>query len=130
MLGFTTILTDIIQGLRVAELKLSNLFRKLLCVRVFLGGKSAATPMYRTQLTYLASGNSTTALSPLVTFVVFVITASTTGQTLDTSSAYTALSLIALVGSSFQNTSSLWLFRDVYHKPTLIVPALQGNSSL
>lgn len=107
MLGFTSILTDIIQGLRVAELKLSNLFRKLLCVRVFFGGTFAATPMHRTSwLTYLTSGNSTTALSPLVTFVVFVITASTTGQTLDTSSAYTALSLIALVGSSFQYTSS------------------------
>lgn len=37
MLGFTAILTTIIQGLRVTELRLSTLFRKLLCVRVFFG---------------------------------------------------------------------------------------------
>lgn len=37
MLGFTSILQDIIQGLRITELKLSSVFRKLLCVRVFLG---------------------------------------------------------------------------------------------
>ncbi len=42
MLGFTAILTDIIQGLRITELKLSNLFRRLLCVRVFLGEKLLA----------------------------------------------------------------------------------------
>jgi hypothetical protein len=37
MLGFASILTNIIQGLRVTELKLSSLYRRLLCVRVFLG---------------------------------------------------------------------------------------------
>lgn len=37
MLGFANILTNIIQGLRVTELKLSSLYRRLLCVRVFLG---------------------------------------------------------------------------------------------
>jgi len=37
MLGFTDILVNIIQGLRIAELQLSNQFRKLLVVRVFLG---------------------------------------------------------------------------------------------
>ena len=37
MLGFTSILTNIIQGLRVTELRLSSLFRRFLCVRVFLG---------------------------------------------------------------------------------------------
>ncbi|PVH72950.1 putative ATP-binding cassette transporter [Cadophora sp. DSE1049] len=75
MLG---ILTNVIQGLRVAEVKLSNLFRRLLCVRVFLG-------------------NSTSTLAPLATFAIFVIIANTTGQTLNTSSAYTALSLITLL---------------------------------
>merc|ERR1712093_668379 len=78
MLGFSNILTGVIQGLRVAEVKLSNLFRRLLCVRVFLG-------------------NSTSALAPLATFAVFFIIASATGQTLNTSSAYTALSLITLL---------------------------------
>ncbi|KAE8452406.1 hypothetical protein EG329_001107 [Mollisiaceae sp. DMI_Dod_QoI] len=80
MLGFTSILTTIIQGLRVTELKLSTLFRKLLCVRVFFG-------------------NSTNSISPLATFIVFVIVAKTTGRTLDTASAYTALSLISLLSS-------------------------------
>jgi len=37
MLGFTSILQNIIQGLRITELKLSSVFRRLLCVRVFLG---------------------------------------------------------------------------------------------
>jgi hypothetical protein len=37
MLGFTSILQNIIQGLRITELKLSSVFRKLLCIRVFLG---------------------------------------------------------------------------------------------
>ncbi|KAE9376787.1 putative ATP-binding cassette transporter [Stipitochalara longipes BDJ] len=80
MLGFTSILTRIIQGLRVTELKLSSLFRKLLCVRVFLG-------------------NSVTTLAPLFTFAVFVVVANSTGQTLNTASAYTALSLISLLES-------------------------------
>ncbi|KAK0104754.1 hypothetical protein ONS95_005024 [Cadophora gregata] len=78
MLGFSSILTDVIQGLRVTEVRLSNMFRRLLCVRVFLG-------------------NSTSTLAPLATFAIFVIIASTTGQTLNTSSAYTALSLITLL---------------------------------
>lgn len=37
MLGFTSILQNIIQGLRITELKLSSVFRRLLCIRVFLG---------------------------------------------------------------------------------------------
>jgi hypothetical protein len=37
MLGFTRILQNIIQGLRITELKLSSKFRRLLCIRVFLG---------------------------------------------------------------------------------------------
>ncbi|KAH6718942.1 putative ATP-binding cassette transporter [Leptodontidium sp. MPI-SDFR-AT-0119] len=78
MLGFSSILTNIIQGLRIAEVKLSNLYRRLLCVRVLFG-------------------NSTQILAPLATFTLFVIIASTTGETLNTSSAYTALSLITLL---------------------------------
>jgi ATP-binding cassette subfamily C (CFTR/MRP) protein 1 len=37
MLGFTSLLQNIIQGLRITELKLSSVFRRLLCIRVFLG---------------------------------------------------------------------------------------------
>lgn len=40
MLGFTDILASMIQGLRVSELNLSGLFRRLTCVRVFLGKKA------------------------------------------------------------------------------------------
>jgi ATP-binding cassette subfamily C (CFTR/MRP) protein 1 len=36
-LGFTRKLTDILQGLRVKELKIAALFRRLLCARVFFG---------------------------------------------------------------------------------------------
>lgn len=35
MLGFTEKVSDIIQALRVKELMLSTLFRRLLCIRVF-----------------------------------------------------------------------------------------------
>jgi hypothetical protein len=45
MLGFTETITEIVQALRVSELRLSTRFRKLLCVRVALA-------------------NSTTTLSP------------------------------------------------------------------
>jgi ATP-binding cassette subfamily C (CFTR/MRP) protein 1 len=42
MLGFTGILTDLVQVLRVIEVGLSNQFRRLLCIRV-LFGKSTPT---------------------------------------------------------------------------------------
>ncbi|RAL60312.1 hypothetical protein DID88_000088 [Monilinia fructigena] len=78
MLGFTDSLTTMVQSLRVKEVYLSQLFRRLLCGRVFLA-------------------NSTGIMSPLVTFTVFVVSANLTGRTLSTSTAYTALSLIALL---------------------------------
>ncbi|TGO56919.1 hypothetical protein BELL_1374g00010 [Botrytis elliptica] len=78
MLGFTDSLTTMVQSLRVKEVYLSQLFRRLLCGRVFLA-------------------NSTGIIAPLVTFTVFVISANVTGRTLSTSTAYTSLSLIALL---------------------------------
>ncbi|KAF7914004.1 uncharacterized protein EAF01_000410 [Botrytis porri] len=78
MLGFTDSLTTMVQSLRVKEVYLSQLFRRLLCGRVFLA-------------------NSTGIVAPLVTFTVFVISANVTGRTLSTSTAYTSLSLIALL---------------------------------
>ncbi|THV45348.1 hypothetical protein BGAL_0499g00020 [Botrytis galanthina] len=78
MLGFTDSLTTMVQSLRVKEVHLSQLFRRLLCGRVFLA-------------------NITGIISPLVTFTVFVISANVTGRTLSTSTAYTSLSLIALL---------------------------------
>lgn len=96
MLGFSSILTTIIQGLRITELRLSTLFRKLLCIRVFFG--TSITPT-RTYNELIPLGNSTNSISPLATFVVFVVVAKTTGRTLDVSSAYTALSLITLLST-------------------------------
>ncbi|KAK6614847.1 multidrug resistance-associated protein 1 [Botrytis cinerea] len=78
MLGFTESLTNMVQSLRVKEVYLSQLFRRLLCGRVFLA-------------------NGTAIIAPLVTFTVFVISANVTGRTLSTSTAYTSLSLIALL---------------------------------
>lgn len=80
MLGFTSIISNIIQELRITELKLSRLFRQLLNVRIFVA-------------------NSTSTIAPFITFVVFVIVAKYTGRTLDTSNAFTALSLISLLSS-------------------------------
>ncbi|KAA8575989.1 hypothetical protein EYC84_006152 [Monilinia fructicola] len=65
MLGFTDSLTTMVQSLRVKEVYLSQLFRRLLCGRVFLA-------------------NSTGIMSPLVTFTVFVVSANLTGRTLST----------------------------------------------
>ncbi|KAF7905842.1 hypothetical protein EAF00_000121 [Botryotinia globosa] len=78
MLGFTDSLTTMVQSLRVKEVHLSQLFRRLLCGRVFLA-------------------NSTAIIAPLVTFTVFVISANATGRILSTSTAYASLSLIALL---------------------------------
>ncbi|KAF7857097.1 uncharacterized protein EAF02_011330 [Botrytis sinoallii] len=78
MLGFTDSITTMVQSLRVKEVYLSQLFRRLLCGRVFLA-------------------NSTGIIAPLVTFTVFVISANVSGRTLSTSTAYTSLSLIALL---------------------------------
>lgn len=80
MLGFTNIMSSVVQGLRVTELRLSKTFRKLLCGRVFLAN---------------LPGN----ISPVATFAVFVITAKITGKQLDASTSFTALSLIALLSS-------------------------------
>lgn len=43
-------------------------------------------------------GNSTAAVAPFATFAIFVIIASSSGRELNTASAYTALSLISLLG--------------------------------
>lgn len=80
MLGFTNIMTDIVQGLREKELSLSRTFRKLLCGRTFLA-------------------NATSTLSPLATFAVFVVIAKITGKQLDAASSFTALSLISLLSN-------------------------------
>lgn len=99
MLGFSSILTSIIQGLRVSELRLSTRFRKLLCVRVFFGMLKFGHNFDTHQKLTSETGNSTSSISPLVTFVVFVIIAKMTGRTLDAASAYTALSLISLLST-------------------------------
>jgi len=94
MLGFTDTISDLVQTLRVVELKLSMTFRQLLCVRVLFG--MDIHRHLRTKLTSLA--NSTIVLSPLATFAVFVISSNVTGRELNTAQAYTALSLITLLG--------------------------------
>lgn len=101
MLGFTDKITTIVQTLRVVELQLSRLFRRLVCLRVFLGNWTSANNQLALLINYSA-GSSTMILAPLMTFAVFVLSARSTGQTLDTASAYTAVSLIALVGSPLE----------------------------
>ncbi|KAF4634221.1 hypothetical protein G7Y89_g3892 [Cudoniella acicularis] len=80
MLGFSDKLTEILQGLRVKELRISNLFRRLLCVRVFFA-------------------NSMRTLTPLVTLGFFVLATKLTGRELNTATAYTTLSLIGLLAN-------------------------------
>lgn len=78
MLGLSTYLGDLLQGLRVEELRLARLFRKLLVVRVFLA-------------------NGIYTLGPVVTLAVFVLQAKSSGSVLNAESAYTALSLVSLI---------------------------------
>ncbi|MCJ1434939.1 hypothetical protein MMC27_004309 [Xylographa pallens] len=80
MLGFTDRLTNLIQGLRVKELKLSILFRRLLCGRVFFA-------------------NSMGTLAPFCTFAVYVLLARSSGIQITSAFAYTTLSLIELLAS-------------------------------
>ncbi|KAK0718041.1 P-loop containing nucleoside triphosphate hydrolase protein [Lasiosphaeria miniovina] len=78
MLALSDIVSDMVQGLRVKELRLSKDYRKLLCLRVLIGG-------------------ITQVGAPLATFATFVIMSKTTGQPLDTGTAYASLSLIYLL---------------------------------
>jgi ABC-type multidrug transport system fused ATPase/permease subunit len=80
LLGFTDWLSEIIQGLRVRELVMAGLFRKLLLVRVFLA-------------------NTMTTVAPFVTLAVFTLLEKFNGRALDASSAYTVLTLISLIAS-------------------------------
>jgi ATP-binding cassette subfamily C (CFTR/MRP) protein 1 len=78
ILGFTPKVTEILQGLRVKELKLSTLFRRLLCATSFFVGVMGG-------------------LAPFVTFLVFVLIQSYTHMELTAATAFTALSLIGML---------------------------------
>ncbi|KFY05556.1 hypothetical protein V492_08453 [Pseudogymnoascus sp. VKM F-4246] len=78
MLGLDSKMSSIIHRLRLDEIAESLKMRKLFVVM-------------------LAFGNMSDIFAPGAAFAIYVIVASTNGQTLDVSSAFTALSLIALL---------------------------------
>ena len=78
VLGLTGVVQSLVQELRVREVGKVRQLLKLQTWRILFG-------------------NSTNLVSPLATFAVFVVVARTTGQTLNTSTAYTALSLISII---------------------------------
>lgn len=78
MLGLDSKMANIIHKLRLDEIAESLKMRKLFVVM-------------------LAFGNMSDIFAPGAAFVIYVIVANTNGQTLDVSSAFTALSLIALL---------------------------------
>ncbi|CCG83568.1 putative ABC multidrug transporter [Taphrina deformans PYCC 5710] len=78
MLGFSDRLQNLIHVLRLNELELSLTFRRLLWVRVVIS-------------------NAFSILTPFFTFSVFMIIVSLTGQELQADSAYSSLTLIALL---------------------------------
>ncbi|QGA17136.1 hypothetical protein EYB26_004806 [Talaromyces marneffei] len=80
MLGFTDWLGEMVQGLRVTELLVAGLFRKLLMVRVFLG-------------------NLLQVLAPFSTLAFYTIVIVSQGRVLDAETAYTVLTLISLLSS-------------------------------
>lgn len=95
MLGLTSRLENIIQGLRVHEVGLSKAYRRLICIRVLLC-KTVTSSRCRNRLIWVPA-SSTQVLAPFFTFVAFVINANRTGANLTTAAAFTALSLIALL---------------------------------
>ncbi|EED18573.1 ATP-binding cassette transporter, putative [Talaromyces stipitatus ATCC 10500] len=80
MLGFTDWLGEMVQGLRVTELAVASLFRKLLIFRVALA-------------------NLMLTLAPFTTFAFYSIVLASQGHILDAETAYTVLTLISLLGT-------------------------------
>ncbi|KAG4438100.1 hypothetical protein IFR05_006421 [Cadophora sp. M221] len=78
LLGFTDKLTDLLQRLRVRELRIARFYRKLLVGRVFFA-------------------NSMTFIAPLAALILFVLLAKSSGEELTTAKAYTTLSLVSLL---------------------------------
>ncbi|RDW71574.1 cyclic peptide transporter [Coleophoma cylindrospora] len=78
VLGFTPTITNIVQGLRVKELKLSFVFRRLLVAGAFFS-------------------NNMRLLAPLITILFFVPFEGALGRKFTASSAFTTLSLIAML---------------------------------
>ena len=80
MLGYTPKVTEILQDLRVNELKLSSMFRRLLCATTFFS-------------------NNMRVLAPLITFAVYVLIPTSTKPGLTPASAFTTLSLIGMLSN-------------------------------
>ncbi|OKL62025.1 hypothetical protein UA08_02529 [Talaromyces atroroseus] len=80
MLGFTDWLSEIVQELRVEELVVAALFRKLLTIRVFLANLMATT-------------------APFFTFAFYTIVLTSKDRVLDAQTAYTVLTLISLLSA-------------------------------
>jgi ABC-type multidrug transport system fused ATPase/permease subunit len=78
MLGLSTKISSIVHQLRVDEIATSLKMRKLFVVMI-------------------AFGNMSDIFAPAAAFAIYVIVATVNGQTLDVASAFTALSLIALL---------------------------------
>ncbi|KAN0096080.1 putative ATP-binding cassette transporter [Hyaloscypha variabilis] len=82
ILGFTPVVTEIVQGLRVKELKIASLFRRLLCTSTFFA-------------------NNMRLLAPFVTFVAFILIQGHKKVQLTPATAFTTLSLVGLLSSPF-----------------------------
>lgn len=82
MLGFTDILSNLLQNLRATEIKSSKKFRKLFQLRILL---SFFVPQ----------------LGPLLTFTMFVATADASGHTFDATRLFSILAILTLIGEPF-----------------------------
>ncbi|KAL3417106.1 multidrug resistance-associated protein 1 [Phlyctema vagabunda] len=78
ILGLTPHIEKVLQGLRVDELRLASLFRRLLSASAFFS-------------------NSMRVLAPFVTFSLIVVAETSSDRVLDAGSAFTTLSLIAML---------------------------------
>lgn len=82
MLGFTDILSNLLQNLRAAEIMSSKKFRKIFQLRILL---SFFVPQ----------------LGPLLTFAVFVATAEASGRTFDASRLFSIIAILTLIAEPF-----------------------------
>ncbi|KAJ5182197.1 hypothetical protein N7449_012344 [Penicillium cf. viridicatum] len=96
MLGFTPIVFETVQNLRVTELKISTLFRRLLSASVFFA-------------------NNMRVLAPFVTFLVFALIQDYENLNFTSATAFTGLSLVGMLSNPDREISRVPISQTNIH---------------
>ena len=92
-------ISTLVQNLRVHELDVSKAFRYLITTNVAVGKLCLATSHARTLTKLFGLAYTTDTLSPVLGFAIYLADAKRKGEALDTTRAFTALSLFTLVSA-------------------------------